>query len=116
MEQESIQTSDIEKAMLISDEYLSQVRSFGALGYSPERIANILGLSKKEKFALLLRISIPGDTYFQAYTNGKSIGEYNIDAELAKQAEKGDVAAIETLERRKNDRIELDLRKQLLGV
>ena len=65
---------------------------------------------------MLLRISIPGDTYFQAYTNGKSIGEYNIDAELAKQAEKGDVAAIETLERRKNDRIELDLRKQLLGV
>ena len=38
---------DPEKNTLISDEYLSQVRSFGALGYSPERIANILGLSKK---------------------------------------------------------------------
>lgn len=105
-----------ERTILISDEYLSQVRSFGALGYSPERIANIMGLSKKEKFALLMRIAIPGDSYYQAYANGKAIGEYNIDAELAKQAEKGDVAAIETLERRKNDRIELDLRKQLLGV
>lgn len=105
-----------ENNTLLSEEYISQVRSFSALGYSPERIANILSLSKKEKFAFLLRISLPGDTYFQAYANGKAIGEYNIDAELAKQAEKGDVTAIETLERRKNDRIELDLRKQLLGV
>lgn len=115
MEQENNQLPEME-GIFISEEYLSQVRSFGALGYSPERIVDLLGLSKKEKALLLLRLSLPGDPYAQAYANGKAIGEYNIDAELAKQAEKGNIEAIETLEQRKNERIELDLRKQLLGV
>lgn len=102
--------------ILIGDNYISQVRSFGALGYSPERIAKILRLSKKEALALIMRISIPSDPYAEAYANGKAVGEYNIDAELAKQAEKGDIQAIEMLEQRKNERIELDLRRELLGV
>lgn len=50
------------------------------------------------------------------YNNGRALGEYNIDAELAKKAEAGDIDAINTLEERKNLRVELDLRKQLFGV
>lgn len=102
--------------ILIGDEYLSQVRAFGALGYSPERIANMLQLRGKKRVAFLLRVRLPGDSYEQAYKHGHAIGEYNIDAELAKQAERGDTQAIELLERRKNDRIELDLRRELFGV
>ena len=60
--------------------------------------------------------TLTGDVYYDAYNNGRALGEYNIDAELAKKAEAGDIDAINTLEERKNLRVELDLRKQLFGV
>ena len=50
------------------------------------------------------------------YRNGCALGEYNIDAELAKKAETGDVSAIETLETRKQERTVKDLRNQLFGI
>ena len=40
----------------------------------------------------------------------------NIDAELAKKAETGDVDAITLLEERKNERRERDLRYELFGI
>ena len=40
----------------------------------------------------------------------------NIDSELAKQAENGDIDAIELLEERKNERYFKDLRKELFGI
>lgn len=48
-EKEFAPTSDVDKITLLGDEYVSQVRTFGALGYSPERICNLLGLRGKEK-------------------------------------------------------------------
>ena len=116
MEKELTPTSEIEKASLIGDQYIPQVRTFGALGYTPQRICNILGLRGNEKIALTIRISIPGEAYYDAYRNGKALGEYNIDAELAKKAETGDVEAITTLETRKQERIVKDLRDKLFGV
>lgn len=116
MKNEITPTSDIDKATLIGEEYVSQVRTFGALGYTPQRICSLLGLRGKEKMALILRVGLTGDVYYDAYENGRALGEYNIDAELAKKAEDGDIDAINTLEERKNLRVELDLRKQLFGV
>lgn len=116
MRHELTPTSNEDQTTLIGDEYVSQVRTFGALRYTPERICNLLGLRGKEKIALTLRISIPGDVYHDAYCNGSALGEYNIDAELAKKAEAGDVAAIETLETRKQERLVKDLRNQLFGI
>lgn len=116
MKKELTPTSDVDKITLIGDEYVSQVRTFGALGYSPERICSLLGLRGKEKTSLGIRIAIPGDVYYEAYRNGCVLGEYNIDAELAKKAETGDVSAIESLETRKQERIVKDLRNQLFGV
>lgn len=108
--------SDIEKYEDLGEGYLSQVRSFGALGYTPERIAALLNLTKKQKFALSVRLSLPGDVYFEAYRNGLAIGAYNIDVELVKSAEKGEADSIELLEQRRNDRALLDLRRDLFGV
>lgn len=116
MKKELTPTSDVDKITLIGDEYVSQVRTFGALRYSPERICNLLGLHGKERIALVIRITMPGDVYYDAYRNGSALGEYNIDAELAKKAEIGDVAAIETLETRKQERIVKDLRNKLFGI
>lgn len=112
-------TSNVDNVALVGDEYVSQVRTFGALGYTPQRICSLLGLRGKEKLALTVRITLVGDVYYDAYNNGRALGEYNIDAELAKKAESGDIDAINTintLEERKNLRVELDLRKQLFGV
>lgn len=100
----------------LSDEYVNQVRTFGALSYTPERICQLLGLRKAKRVALLLRIELPGDIYYEAYNQGRALGEYNIDAELAKKAEKGDTDAITLLETRKNERSEKDLRFKLFGI
>lgn len=101
---------------ILSDEYVNQVRTFGALNYTPERICQLLALRKAKREALLYRITFPGDVYFEAYQQGLALGEYNIDAELAKKAEKGDNDSITLLEERKNERAEKDLRMKLFGI
>lgn len=101
---------------ILSDEYVNQVRTFGALNYTPERICQLLALSKAKREALLYRITLPGDIYFESYRQGLALGEYNIDAELAKKAEKGDNDSITLLEERKNERAEKDLRMKLFGI
>ena len=116
MKSELTPTSDVDKVILIGDEYVSQVRTFGALGYSADRICNLLGLRGNEKIDLSIRITLPGDVYNDAYNNGRVLGEYNIDAELAKRAESGEIDAITALETRKNERIELELRMNLFVV
>lgn len=116
MKKELTPTSEVDNIILIGDEYVPQVRTFGALGYSPQRICTLLGLRGKEKIALTIRLSLAGDIYYDTYRNGCALGEYNIDAELAKKAEAGDVTAIETLETRKQERTVKDLRNQLFGI
>lgn len=100
----------------LSDDYVNQVRTFSSLGYTPERIAKLINITRKEQAILVLRISLPGDVYHEAYHQGRTIGEYNIDVELAKKAEMGDIDAITLLEERKNNRVELDLRQELFGI
>ena len=97
-------------------DYTAQIRSFGALGYGPERIAALLNLTGKEKTELIIRLSLPDDPYYIAYQNGLAIGSWNIDAELAKQAEKGDIDSISALAERSRDRRIKDLKKQLFGI
>ena len=102
--------------LTLGEEYITQVRTFGALAYTPERICKLLQLNPRDSIALQYRISQPGDTYHTAYHNGVALGEYNIDAELAKNAEAGDTDSIEMLEARKTERLEKDLRKELFGI
>lgn len=108
--------SELVQKEIISDEYVNQVRTFGALSYTPERICELLALRNAKRIALLYRIAIPGDVYCEAYRQGLALGEYNIDAELAKKAEKGDNDSITLLEERKNVRAEKDLRMKLFGI
>lgn len=46
----------------------------------------------------------------------ETIRQKEIDEKLAELAKNGDLEAIKLLAERKNDRIELDLRRELLGV
>ena len=97
-------------------DYTSQIRTFGAVGYSPERIANILNLKGHDREEFLIRITTEHDPYYQAWINGQAIGEWNIDAELAKAAEKGDTDAIELQSDRARARQVKDLRLKMFGV
>ena len=106
----------LKKEIVLSEEYIPQVRTFGALGYTPERICKLLGLKGVKRTMFLLRIELVGDTYCEAYRQGKALGEYNIDAELATKAEEGDIESIKLLEARKNERVEKDLRYELFGI
>ena len=81
-------------------DYATQIRTFGALGYSPERIANILGLKGTEREEVISRIRTSGDPYNSAYLYGNAVGEYNI----------------ESLETRKKERTHLDLKRKLFGI
>lgn len=99
-----------------TDKYIPKVRTFGAMGYSAERIADLLELSGNERAELTVRLTIPGDALRVAYDNGRAIGEYNIDAELTKQAERGDVDSIETLAARSKERKLKDMKKELFGI
>ncbi len=86
------------------------------MGYDASRIADLLDLHGKERTELIVRLSIPGDQLRVAYDNGRAIGEYNIDVELTKQAERGDIDSIAALAERSKERKLKDLKKDLFGV
>lgn len=102
--------------MIETNQYISKVRTFGALGYDAGRIADLLNLTGKTRVELIVRLSIAGDALRVAYENGRAIGEYNIDVELTKQAEQGDIDAVETLATRSRERKIKDLKRELFGV
>lgn len=101
---------------LETDKYISKVRTFGAFGYDAERIADLLSLHGRTRTELIVRLSIHGDELRVAYDNGRAIGEYNIDVELTKLAERGDIDAITTLAERSKERKMKDLKKDLFGA
>lgn len=102
--------------VIVSDDYLPRVRTYAIMGYSRERVCRLLELPRKMQMALAVRLSLPGDVFYETYEAGLAQGEKNIDMELAKKAENGDIDAIELLEERKNERYFKDLRKELFGI
>lgn len=101
---------------LVTDQYIPKVRTFGALGYGADQIADLLGLQGKERLELTVRLSMKGDALKTAYDNGRAIGEYNVDAELAKLAERGDIDAITTIAERSKERKLREMKKEMFGV
>ncbi len=105
-----------ESSLLLKQDYSAKVRTFGSLGYSAERIADLLGLSGQERSIFLIRLSTPGDPLNTAYRNGEVLGEWNIDAALSKQAEGGDVDAIKLRNDRMLERQIADMKKEKFGL
>ncbi|WP_373705234.1 hypothetical protein [Porphyromonas loveana] len=101
---------------LLTQDYSSKVRTFGSLGYSSERIADLLGLRGAERAELILRLTTPGDPLNLEYRNGAVAGEWNIDAGLAKKAEAGDVDAVKMRSDRIRDRKVADLKREKFGL
>lgn len=102
--------------MDITPHLKSKLQSFGALNYSPERIADLLGYAAEERRMLLASLARDDSAAALAYKQGQMICKYNIDAELAKAAEKGDIDAIKMLtELREKETLE-SIKKELFGI
>ena len=95
---------------------LNKIRTYASLGYSPQRIADILALSTEERVRMISLIGTDGSDLNQYYRQGIAIGDYNKDVELTKAAEKGDIDAITLLSERQHDREVADIKRELFDV
>ena len=97
-------------------EKIEEIKVYGSLGYSPDQIADALGLSISERVDLKLRLNIFNDELAVAYRKGFVTAEAKIDIALAKQAQTGDEKAIETQSERSRQRKIRDLKEKLFGI
>ncbi len=95
---------------------LIKIRNYGALKYPPDKICSILGLNGDERERFLVEFEDLETQIRTFYEQGVAIGDYNIDAELAKKSEKGDVLAIMELQKRQYYSNISRLKKDLFGV
>ena len=102
--------------MLIDQNSLVKIRNYGALKYTPDRICVLLGLDLEESRAFIDEFADLQSQTRRFYEQGVAIGEYNIDVELAKQGEKGDVFAIMEISKQQENRKIDKVRKELFGL
>ena len=95
---------------------LIKIRNYGALKYTPEKICSILALHGDDKDRFLVEFDNQESDIRIFYEQGYAIGDYNIDAELAKKSEKGDIFAIVELGKRQYYNTVNRLKKDLFGV
>lgn len=85
--------------MMYTPEFLDKVRAFGILGYSVDKIIDLVEPEDEEQFRG--DFSDPDSSVYKAYRKGKTTGEYNLDKELFDASTKShDVDANEALKDR----------------
>lgn len=85
--------------MSYSASFLEKVRAFGILGYSVDKIIDLVEPDNPEQFRDDFS-NLESEVY-RYYRKGKTTGEYNLDKELFDQSTKShDVKANETLKDR----------------
>lgn len=100
----------------LPDIYIDEVKEYARKGYSPSRIANLLGFGKYERMLFLERVSSADDVYHVGYIQAFEEGQDDIDKALKEKANKGDLEAIKLLAERENERRIKELRLELFGV
>jgi len=95
---------------------LMKIRNYGALKFSVEKMCRILRFFGDDKNNFIVEMKKPNSEVRTYYDQGAAIGDYNIDAELAKKAEKGDVLCIMELSRRQHNNQINQLKKDLFGI
>jgi hypothetical protein len=88
--------------MTYTEEFLSNVSSFGILGYSIEKIIDLTNPQDDEQFRI--DFSTPGTVIYKAYRKGKTTGEYNLDKDLFDKATKAHDAVSNTILDERMDR------------
>lgn len=100
----------------MNPDWKNRVFTCAVLGYSVDRISRLLGSSEAEVKQIAVRLITDGDELCESYRRGRATGEYNIDVEVAKQADQGDIDAIELRTKRAKERRVDDLKQELFGI
>ena len=98
--------------MELTNDILQKIKTCGALGYPARRVAVLVNLASVDQDDFFRDFYDVNSMIYKVYHQGVAIGEYNQDAALMKQAENGDLYAIQELKIRQfnsdldSDRIE----------
>jgi len=85
----------------LTEKEREQVINLGALEYSAEHCAAVLGWSIKD---IQSAFNDQDSDFFKAYESGRLKAEYVIDLKLFEQAQAGDIKSLDKLELRKRRR------------
>lgn len=102
--------------MTLDENTLKKIRDWAALGHTPGQIASLLGTPYQLRDAFLDEFARPDTKVYQFYMQGKAMMDYNVNAELARSAENGDVEAITLLDQRKQNQKMSELLSDLFGI
>ncbi|NDV45810.1 hypothetical protein D0T49_01935 [Paludibacter sp. 221] len=87
--------------MNYSESFLDNVKSFGVLGYSVEKIIDLTQPEDEQQFRI--DFATKGSDVYKAYRKGLRTGAYNLDKDLFDKATKGhDTIANTLLDERKS--------------
>lgn len=95
---------------------LEKIKHYASLGHTPRQIASLLQIPASDKELFLYEFTDPEMKVAEYFAIGQTIGYYNQNAELTKAAEKGDVFAVDALDRRKREQKSADLREELFHI
>lgn len=82
----------------LTEDQQKEMVNMGALGYTPEIVASIMGFPEKEVFAELGK---KDSEMSKLYLKGQNMNQYKIDLKLLEMAQSGDIKAIDKLDMRK---------------
>lgn len=83
----------------INEETEDIIINFGAFGYQPEKMANILGWTFAEVDS---EIQNKESSFYKLYAKGRDTADYVIDLKLFDLAKTGDLKALEEFEARRD--------------
>ena len=98
------------------EDKIEEIKIYGSLGYSADQVADALEFPFRSRALLADRLSNPDDVLAMAYRKGYIISEQKTDMSLAKQAQTGDIDAIEMQAARSKERKLKALKKNLFGI
>ena len=102
--------------MVIDEEILKRVRDYGSLGHTPRQVAALLRIRHSEIESFVDEMIRSDTRLHEFYESGKAIMSYNMNVELAQQAEKRDADSIKLIDQRKQEQRYDDLCSELFGL
>lgn len=98
------------------EDKIEEIRIYGSLNYTANQIGDALELTTSHRAELTQRLLLPNDVLAIAYRKGFITAEQKTDISLAKQAQTGDVNAIEMQDARTKQRRIAKMKKDLFGI
>lgn len=87
--------------MSYTEDFLKKMVSVGTLGYSAQKIINVLDVPEDKEGDFLVDFEEPSSEVYKAYKKGLDKADYAIDMKLFEKAREGDLKALQKYEERK---------------